>query len=512
MDTLPRRLASRALALALVVGIAACGDEATSVEGPGPDGSWVFVAGTVDGAALTPPAGPIVTLEVSGLDAAGQSTCNGYSATLAAASDGEFQVEQLTQTEIACEGPGNEFERVYLGALPRLERYAVDGRNLVVSGDRVELRFEVAPDLPAAALIGSEWVLDTLYDGETASVPIVAEPGRLNLRGDGVFSGFDGCQLFLGEWSPAIGTEPLSTGAVDTLATGSSPDEQQPVATPIHVVSFGVADPTAECAGGAAETAPHVRAVLGSDFTAVVTGLELRIVNAVGNGLGYHTTADGSVPAPPPTVPPLPPESGATSTTAAATTTVVPAATAAPPPAAEPTPPPAEPPAAPPEETTTTPAPATTTTTVAPTEYLASPPPSVPPVTDDPPGGALAAGTYWATLQSLAGTTATFELGKAYFGEACRERFGDDPARCVGDWDVEPGVAVPVTVDLAVATITVSDATPASYRISTGELELLLAGQPAAAGAPAGYAYTSYAYLLSVRAGLVIAAEQIFTA
>ena len=124
-------------------------------------------------------------------------------------------------------------------------------------------------------------------------IPFSPRPAaeRLNaltylLRADGILSGFDTCQAYLGEWNEAVGATPTQEPAGDdgSLMT-------------VRVVSFGVADPDAACPDASAEVAGVMRAVLADDFTALVRGRTLRITGESGTGLAFHTTSttpDGS--------------------------------------------------------------------------------------------------------------------------------------------------------------------------------------------------------------------------
>ena len=46
---------------------------------------------------------------------------------------------------------------------------AFDGEDLVLTGDDLELRFHPVPPILTSPLAGTDWVLETLLDGETAS-------------------------------------------------------------------------------------------------------------------------------------------------------------------------------------------------------------------------------------------------------------------------------------------------------------------------------------------------------
>jgi heat shock protein HslJ len=76
---------------------------------------------------------------------------------------------------------------------------AVDGEELRLTGDDVELRFRPIPPVPTSELVGTEWLLHTLVDDETAS-SVLAEP-VLWLDPDGTVSGGTGCRSFSATWT-----------------------------------------------------------------------------------------------------------------------------------------------------------------------------------------------------------------------------------------------------------------------------------------------------------------------
>lgn len=509
----PRRRARArhrlAITGALLAALAACGDDADPTTPASPVGQWVFASGAVDGVALVAPSGASVTLDVSDAELSGTGGCNAYGAAAEISDDGGFAVSHLYATEVACPDTG-DFERTYFEALTRVARWAADGDELVLGGDGVGLRFLRAAVVAAAPLVGTTWELETLYDGPSAmSVPALGSTPTLNLRADGVFSGYDGCQPFLGEWTEAVG--PAATEAGTTA----------PDAIVVHVLAFGVADPAAGCPGDSDGVARHVREVLGGDLTATVTGRTLEVRSVGGElGLGYRTfEVDVATTPPPPTTPTsitaAPPPAPPTAATVAPTPTAppepapTPAPTAAPAPtptaAPDPTPTPAPTPTP-----TPTPAPTPTPTPTPPTEYLTVPGPQLPTgATDEPSAGALAAGRYLGLLTGLERTTATFDLYQAYFGAACEAELGADA--CTEGWGVDADSVVTVDVDLGVATITVVHGDSGSHRVSAGELARLLDGESPAPGAPAGFAFDpGLPFLVTVREGLVTAAEQAF--
>ncbi len=160
-----RRTASL-LAAVVLVGAAACGtDDASTGDNGTPsepgttvdraavsaDGSWVLVAGTLDGEPLDLVDGRDVTLVIDGSEIGGTAACNGYggSVTLGEESEfgGSFAVGELAWTEMACEPAVMELEQRFLAAVQKVDSYEladtlshgdgftaeVDGRRLTVT-------------------------------------------------------------------------------------------------------------------------------------------------------------------------------------------------------------------------------------------------------------------------------------------------------------------------------------------------------------------------------------------
>lgn len=127
--------------------------------------------------------------------------------------------------------------------------------------------------------------------------------------------------------------------------------------------------------------------------------------------------------------------------------------------------------------------------------------------------GAIPDGIYWGVTQAGgAADSVTFDLTQAYFGEFCVAHFGDTASDdCVNDYGVvaDPHalLVVPTT---KLSGISVADsATQANYSIDGAELARLVAGE-APAGAPAGYAYVAFPFAITITAGTVVSATQVW--
>lgn len=174
--------------------------------------------------------------------------------------------------------------------------------------------------------------------------------------------------------------------------------------------------------------------------------------------------------------------------------------------------------AAPATTTPTTTAPASTTSVLDPTAggYVASESPVGPALGEksDPIVEPLPDGTYWSWEYASDGDTVTFTLVQIFFGEACVEQFGDQDA-CPSDNNtlMSPSATIEMPADQGSASVIMineqSGFTP--YRVSTREFTRLVAGTAPAPDAPPGYEFVPFGTIVTVRDGIAVAADQMFT-
>jgi hypothetical protein len=120
-------------------------------------------------------------------------------------------------------------------------------------------------------------------------------------------------------------------------------------------------------------------------------------------------------------------------------------------------------------------------------------------------------GEYWATAArpGAAAGTVVFDLAQALFGPSCVAELGIDG--CPDDYGVVPAPTGQLAAAVAdLVTVTVVDGTRSNYAIDGAELARLVAGEPPADAAPDGFAYVPYPFLVTVEAGRVVQAEQIW--
>ncbi len=220
-------------------------------------GEWEFVLGTAAGAPLPQPAGARATVTFDGTRAGGQSFCNHYSAGYTRNGD-SVRFEGLGGTEMGCEPAVMHAEVQFLSALGTVDTVAVTGEELLLTGRDVELRFRPVPVVPTSELVGTEWVLDTLLDGDVAS----STSGRsvLRLDADGTFTGTTACHALSGRWQP----------------TGSA----------VRFPEFAAEE--TDCPEELRTQDAHELAVLGDGFQLTIEENRLTALDADGRGLVYR--------------------------------------------------------------------------------------------------------------------------------------------------------------------------------------------------------------------------------
>lgn len=225
-------------------------------------GEWELVSGTAAGTALLQPPGSTATLTFDGAQAGGTSFCNSYRGSYTLDGD-SLRFDGLGSTEIGCDPDIMAAETAFLTALGTVARFGLDGSDLVLTGDDVELRFRPVPPVPPSPLAGTDWVLETVLDGEVASS--VTGRSTLRLETDGSFTATTACTTMSGRWQP--------TGDRVTFpeATGESRD----------------------CPPEAAAQEAQETAVLGGGFTVSIEEDRLTALADDGRGLVYRDEGAG---------------------------------------------------------------------------------------------------------------------------------------------------------------------------------------------------------------------------
>lgn len=179
-----------------------------------------------------------------------------------------------------------------------------------------------------------------------------------------------------------------------------------------------------------------------------------------------------------------------------------------------------EPPSTPaPTEPPTTPAPTTATTAppVGPVYglYDEVTPPTVPSTHTTAPttSGTLPDGTYWTLYNGGDEMLPSVTVYQAFFGPECVSQAAAMGDECLNDIFVQgdPYRDVDDMPFAADVYLTVADpSTMQSYWITPAELVQIRASSPSA-GAPAGYDYVPFAYMMTVEDGVIVSFQQVWT-
>ncbi len=119
-------------------------------------------------------------------------------------------------------------------------------------------------------------------------------------------------------------------------------------------------------------------------------------------------------------------------------------------------------------------------------------------------------GEYWADLSGgTVDETLTFLLTQAFFADACAAELGID--ECPNDFGTldEPNALVTVEM-MNIGSATVVADNRQNFAVTPQELSILAGGQPPSAGAPEGFTYVPFPFLLTVRDGKIVEAHQIW--
>ena len=180
---------------------------------PRPDGDWQLVGG------VATPADFPITMSITGTEVSGRAACNSYFGTVVI-NGSAIAIGEMGQTEMGCEPAVMGAESAFLSALAGVETFAYQNDRLVLQGSADDLLFDPVQPVPAAELIDTTWLLETLIEGE-AVTSVGGEPASLLLAADGSLTAATGCRSLTGRW--------LESGAVivvpELAAEGECPDE-----------------------------------------------------------------------------------------------------------------------------------------------------------------------------------------------------------------------------------------------------------------------------------------------
>ncbi|MFZ3498725.1 META domain-containing protein [Streptomyces sp. 5.8] len=232
MRTLPLLPAALVAVLALSATATACGDDGAAPgthPARGFSGSWSVESLTVDGKVLPAPAAARMSVERGKgyeAEATGSYGCNGFTAAVVFDSAATMTVSPGAHTDMACPDLPFEtaFAKLFRGSLTveqgqeKITLKASDGNTIALTSK---------PPAPAAPFVATQWTVDSLIKGETASsIPAGAEGrARFTVAADGTVSGNLGCNRF--NASAAVEGDKLTVGPLTStrMACEGGPGE-----------------------------------------------------------------------------------------------------------------------------------------------------------------------------------------------------------------------------------------------------------------------------------------------
>ena len=184
------------LIAALLLIVAACTSGEVSL--PGVIGDWELQRGTAGGNPFPIVDGHRITLNLSDDGTVGGvAACNSYGGTYVADDEDLIIGDQLSATAMGCEPGVMDSEAAFLSVLREPLTYTANGDELTINHSTGELIFARVQPVPTAALLDTQWRLETLIRGDTATS--VQGEATLLLLADGTVTGSTGCRTFSGE-------------------------------------------------------------------------------------------------------------------------------------------------------------------------------------------------------------------------------------------------------------------------------------------------------------------------
>lgn len=180
----------------LVMGLQAC---AGALNVNLVDSEWTLV--TLNGKPLI--ADTAITLSLEADSTSGRAGCNLYFGSYRLSGD-KISFSEIGMTEMYCLEPEGimDQESAYLSALQQVVGYRVSAEklNLLDASGGILMEFEKVVPPPPASLEGSDWLLETFINGDSASSLLAGTEITARLD-NGKISGLAGCNSFFAEYT-----------------------------------------------------------------------------------------------------------------------------------------------------------------------------------------------------------------------------------------------------------------------------------------------------------------------
>ncbi|MEI7618204.1 MAG: META domain-containing protein [Actinomycetota bacterium] len=189
-----------------------------------------------------------------------QAGCNSIGGTYSVV-NGTLRVDALSQTEMGCAPELMSQDAWLVSLLTAGPTFTVDADTLVISGSTGTITMlDKKTAQPDSSLVGTRWLVDTIFQGDVASTPPQGAAGSILFGSDGRLAASLGC----------------NTGSAQFTVSGDT------------VTIDAMATTRMACLGEAARLEEHMLAVLTGAVHFAVDGDALTLTAESGAGLGLR--------------------------------------------------------------------------------------------------------------------------------------------------------------------------------------------------------------------------------
>ncbi len=171
--------------------------------GTGLDGTYILAINAPDNAQVPIVAGSEPTLTIDGDQWGGTAACNGYGGNVTVDKDANMTVGEFNWTEMGCEPDRMQSEQAFLTAIMSMTQIQVIGDKLMLTSDTSQLlMLRVGSSSPDenAEIMGIDWQLDTIIEGETARTSLDIKQSTVRFETDGTFRSTGPCLVLTGDF------------------------------------------------------------------------------------------------------------------------------------------------------------------------------------------------------------------------------------------------------------------------------------------------------------------------
>jgi heat shock protein HslJ len=213
------------LGLAAIVLLVACGSSSDVTTGSSSSGtplegtSWELAPAAPLGVSLGQ---VVVTARFEAGTMSGKSGCNSYTAPYELSGSSLTIGPNIAGTKAACPAPETAVETAYLGRLPKVASYEIDGQTLTLADSGSTTILEYTATNQAEAIVG-KWTVLSYYSGNAVTSVLGGADLTADFGGDGRIAGNTGCNSFNGPYE--VNGDTIKIGPLASTKAACTSDE-----------------------------------------------------------------------------------------------------------------------------------------------------------------------------------------------------------------------------------------------------------------------------------------------